>query len=1025
MNIFNRRFLPQLQGCNRKWIVIAVLVFACLVAVNAGMDILLAPIVEERLGERLDARVEIEGFDFGWITGARTDRLIIRPNSRNGKSPADIVLANVEIDHHVVDLLTGKYRISRIGIETLEAEMIPGFIEWIISLGDRAGTPGDFPEIALARGMAEFDSPVLNRPLEVENVKISIWRPDTRRFRGAVSFDVGKSAIRMVFLAIPEEHFVETDLLVRNFDLSSLPEIHTANFSLEPAQLDATGVLEGKIRAFLNEPDQPPDISGELTLSGFNIRHPAIPLELTDGTARFHLAGNTVTLRDGDMNFAGGSIGIPAAGFQLGKSGIEQFWCRADIRNADIPTICELGCFRAVPKAYRPVVNSGTVAGAANIRWSPVQGFRYDADVTLRDVSGEAEQSGISVSALNAEGNVDSSGRVVLRNARGRVFGGRAEASGAFFISGHKLLERHLECSFTNITQDPVLIGLLPAHVRKALDFTDLRGAEADGAIAIDPDGIQLDITVHAASAELPKLPFRVSDATSTVKWASGTRKVFLNGFQGNIEGSPVEGSATLLLEKPVRADFILRGDYLPLDRELLDWLKFDLGKWKAGGRYDIVLQAEKWRPVKGSVVQSLEGLKAQADLREFFLFHPEYGHVAQNCFGNVSLGKNGFHLTNLRGDLYGIGFRGSGILPLAASGKRRYLQLESENIILGSRLYDRLPFDLDLEKFGLTGQCKLQGEIQDSAENGGFDANLTAVVHHMELLPDSARLTASGTAQVRLGGDNLRRPWLEGTINLDELSVGKLEGDRLSAEFGFSYPDLGFRDIDISAYGGKIASEQVTLNVETGKWETAAGISHLDFESLMGAFGVEGREAPAGVLRGDIELSGTRFDPEALTGKGEVKIDRGRLYSFSVLVAVLSVFDLQLPSQSPVTNAYGTFDIGKGRLRFEDLMFTGGSVPIHMEGKLGLKKGIDIKDQKLDLIVTVAKQEGLIDQIPLLDLIKAYTIDLLRSIVFQARVKGTWSDYTITTLTNPVVKPIQKMWSLLDKLTPSPPGKK
>lgn len=1011
-----------MSGRMRKWLIIAVVCIAVFLAVSEAIDIILAPVVEHRIGERLKARVEIEGFDFRLFSGISAGTMTIRPPAGG----TDIRLTDVEIDHRLRELLTGKYRISGIGIETLKARMVPGFFQWIAGLRQKNKLPVDIPQIDLLQGAAGFHFPWMNRPLELENIRVTVWRPDTRRVMGAVSFSAGKNAVRLQFNAVPSEPYIESDIHVRGFDLSSLPPFETGDFRLNPAHLDVRGIAEGKIRVFFpNGPNRPPDVSGNLTLSGFNIRHPQIPLELTNGAARVEIANRSITLRDADFNFDGGNVEIPAAGFQLSEKGIERFWCRADLRDLDIPAICKSECFRAVPEKYRPEIYSGTVAAALRAQWARSEGIRYAADMTLRDVSGDLDKKGIAVSALDAEGSIDSSGRVLIRNARGRVFGGRAEAAGEFMLAGGKVIDPQIQCWFNDITQSPVLIGMLPPGVRKAIDFTGIKGAETNGFVGIDSKIIHVDANVHAKSAELPKLPFRLSDAETDVKWTSGTHKVILDNFKGTIEGSPVDGSATLLLGKPLRSDFILRGRYLPLNREILDWLQIDLKGWETGGSFDLVLQGEKWRPVKGSVLKSLKGLKAHADLRDVYLSRPGDGTVAENCFGNLSLGKEAIQLANLRGNLFGINFRGSGNFPLYRPRDGHYVEVESENITLGPRLYERLPFDLGLGKLGLTGQCKLQGEVQIKPGEGKrlYDANIKAVLHHLEMMPGATRMTASGTSQVHIGGEDLHRPKVDGKINFDELTVGNLEGDRLFTDFRFTYPDLKFRDIDISAYGGKLTSDEVYVNVETGKWQTAAGVSHVDFESLMGAYGKNGRETPSGVLRGNITIGGTGLNPETFAGKGKVKIDRGQLYSFPLLVTTLSLFDLHLPSQSPVTDAYGVYNIKNGWIEVEDLMFTGGSVPVHVEGKLGLKKGVAIKDEKIDLIVTVARTDGLLNQIPVVSVIKTYTLDLLRKIVFQARARGTFSDYRVDMLSSPVVRPIQKMWKLLDQLTPVAPG--
>lgn len=1011
----------------RKWLIVAVLV--CLLAgglawLSARIGGMIAPRVESRLSQDLNAQVKMEGFHFDLFTGAHIRQAIIRPKAADGATaPKQIRLRDIEVDHRLKALLLGEYRIERIHVGDLNTSVDPAFAKWAASLGggDRQ-IPGTLPEIEVSRAVLGFDLPGMRRPLEVDRLRLSAWQPDVKRILGIVSFSAGANEVRVQFNAIPEQSFVEADILVNGFDLSFLPVFKFEGVAIDPLDFDTRGMLTGKLIAFLGEaPGKAPAVTGQFTLSGLSVRHSRSNLALTNGTARITVTDHTVTLRDGDFNFAGGNVEIPAAGLQIGNTALERFWCRADLNNLDLISLGGNDAFRQVPERFRPQVRSGTFSGSVHAQWAPADGMDYGAEVMLQDVSAALARNGVAIHSLDAEGSVASSGRINIRQARGRLFGGRVEATGSFELAGNKMADPHLEFRFSDIEQNEHLIAMLPDHVKKAIRLIGIGGATADGSIELEPDGLALALTVNAKTLELPTLPFALTDAEAGIKWASGTRKVLLEDCRGFYSGSPVEGSGTLLLDKPVRADFTLRGRYLPLQQPVLEWLHLDAEPWRVAGSYDLAIHAENWRPVKHSLTRSLEGIKAQVDLRNVNVIHPEYGDVAQNCYGHMTLGSDGIQLSNLRGDLYDIGFRGSASLPLDGSKTSPFLQFETQSLTLGQKLFSRLPFDTVPAALGLTGQCKLQGEFQRLAD-GRYDGGVTAVIYHLEMSPGDIPITAAGTSQIHVSAKDLRRPVVSGKIDLGELSVGEFEGDRFTADFEYTDPLLTFRDIDINAYGGTIASNETWINLENRIWKTSTDISHLDFESLMGAFGIEGREAPAGVMRAGLRLSGTAFNPETITGVGEVKIDRGMLYSFPLLVSVLSVFDLHLPSQSPVTNAYGIFKIGGGRIRIEDLLFTGGSVPVHMEGGIELKQGTPFKHQRINLLVTVAKNKGLLDAIPIVNIIKHYTIDVLRRIVFQARVKGTLDDYEINSLSSPVTKPIQKMWSLIDKITPSAP---
>jgi len=296
--------------------------------------------------------------------------------------------------------------------------------------------------------------------------------------------------------------------------------------------------------------------------------------------------------------------------------------------------------------------------------------------------------------------------------------------------------------------------------------------------------------------------------------------------------------------------------------------------------------------------------------------------------------------------------------------------------------------------------------------------------MHHIEMMPGQTRISANGTARISASTQDWRQSEIEGAVSLDNISYGKLDGDRLSADFSYKDRQLAIPEMTIGAYAGKIRITDTKIHTGDGSWQTTANLAHLDLESLVGAYGIEGRDAPSGVMRGDIRIAGQRLDAKTLTGQGTLKISRGRLYSFPLLVSVFNVLDLKLPRQSPVTDAYGDFNIENGELTVKDLLFSGGSVPAHVEGNVQLGAEGGLKQKPISFIVTVAKQENILDQIPLINWAKRYTLDYLRNLVLQARVEGTFADHKVTTLSSPLTDPIRKMFFLLEKFTPAPPGR-
>lgn len=1004
---------------------LALLAAAGIAAAYIGLPHFLKPRIEKRLEQFLGAQVAIESLSVGIFTGARMERLSIRPPGGEKRSKAPVSLSDVGVDHCLTDLISGKYRVTRVHIRSFSALVDQKVLDWALGLRIHPKPPLQFPRIELAEGRLRFDLPVLAREVPISDLRFSAWQSDAKRVSAMLGFASNGNTVQLQCGIVPGNGFIESDVHIAGFDLSALPEIDTDVFPFDPAKLDLEGSLTGSFSAHLpSRLNEQTGFSGQVSLNGLAGKYAGLPFCFENGTANVSLSNHSLTFRNGAVNVAGGSIEVPAAGMTFGKNGIDRCWLRADVRDFDMAELNRPALLKRLPESYRPEIKSGTMSAGLRARWSSKTGLEYGGDVMVHDIAGALAGELPAFRGLNAELSFDSSGEVQIRQAWARLFGGRAEAAGSFVLAGKKVRRPHLEFQFTDIRQKAGLVDLLPKSVRKAIALTGVSGARAGGRIWLNADDIEVDVTVGARSASLPDLPFTLTDMVTDIKWASGTSQVAFTGFSASMKGSPVEGGGVLKFKNDFVADFRLMGRYLPLNNALFKWLRIDMNQWQVGGSYDIELRASNWRP-RETLSASLAGLRAQVDLRDAYAARPDFGTVARNCYGHATLDAEGFQLTNFRGDLFGVGLQGSGAVPIKGSDLKPRVQFESETVSLGPALYDRLPLDTgSLRALELAGQCKLQAELQGFAgDKNPLSGSVSAVVYQLELAPRETPISANGFIRVNIDGKNWQDLRMDGSVNFNEFAVGALDGDRLTGDFVYRRPHLIFEELAIGAYGGKIASEDTVINLVEKTWHSSYEIAHVDFESLMSAFGVKGKEAPSGVLRSDMTIGAQGLNRETLWGGGTVKVDRGRLYSFPILVSVLSVLDLQLPSQSPVTDAYAVLGLGQGKLQVKDLIFSGGSLPVHMEGEVDLDAGVPFKQQHINFLVTVAKSEGWLDQLPVINWIKHYTVDLLRRLVFQSRVKGTFADYEIQTLSSPVTTPIKKMLVLLKKITPSPPG--
>jgi len=990
----------------------------------------MTPRIEKALAARLNADVRMQGFEFGLMSGVYIEELKISPERTHGRvgKEAPLTLTDVRIRHAWRPLIRGEYRPIRVIVRSLNARMAPEYADWLSGIEVPVDRSRPKPEIQIKKGTLELQWPVFSRPVQIAHFSLSASpREGGRRVQGTSSFDFGRNRVRMSFDMIPAEGKIDTRFTVRGFDLSAFPAVNRGKTVFDPAKLEMAGGLSGDLQMrFAAGDGGRPDINGEMTISGLSARYPGIPFNLENGFAKLSLTDNAIAIRDGAINCAQGGIEIPAAGLRFQGHSLACAWLRANVSGLDVPLIADKQVLEFLPVHMRPQFDGGEATGGFHLRWRPGAGLTYGGDMMLTGVSGSVPAYETDFSGLDANVSLSSPNRIVIRQARAHVFGGRAEAAGSCEFAAGGIENPALELRLKDVTETANVIRRLPAAVRNVIDKAGFKAPEVDGRIALQPGHTKVDLSIAAHLAELPALPFTLAEPHLDVMWASDARRVAFENVRAKFGGSPVTGSGTLVFgQRPMHLNFSLLGRYLPINNQLLEWAGLDLNDWRAGGTCDIEMRANRWWPSGTSAAEFLDNMRVQVDVRDGALFHPETGKVAENVSGHVTVDSEGIHFSSLIGDVCGIGLRGSGRLPFGGDSQTAYLQVESENISLDEKFYDRLPFDIGLKDLGLAGQCEIKGELQGiGLKDSPLSGHMTMVMHRVEMRPKTIRISGSGIARLTFTARSWREPAILGAMSLDDLSYGNLDADRLSADFAYKDRKLDIPELVMGAYGGKVRIKDTRIDTADGSWQTNAHMAHLDLESLVGAFGLEGRDAPSGVMRGDVQMSGRHLSPESFSGEGTIKLSRGRLYSFPLLVSVFNVLDLKLPRRSPVTDAYGDFRIDKGRLQLRDLLFSGGSVPAHMEGEISLTGADSLKQMPIDLIVTVAKQEGILDQIPLVNWAKHYTLDYLRRLVLQARVKGTFGEYKVDTLSSPLTSPIRKMFSLLERFTPAPPGR-
>ncbi len=993
-------------------------VIAGMLIVHAPLGLVLSSWVENRMGDSLDAQVTIDGLDLTIYRGMHARQLVIRPENLPGER---VTLTGVSVEHSVVGLLLGRYRMKRIDITGIKTAITPGLITWASGKSENQGTAsGNFPEVSIGGGvidlgLSELFEPVPVEPFGIDKLRLSV-RQDNRHISGTLSFAAGGNDVDLRFEAAPDEGFIESEIEINGFDLSFLKPFRVGEHYLDPSRLKVRGVLSGKV-TYLTSSRQ---WVSDLHLSGVAAGHPTTGLVITNGRAGIQLSGGELMVHGGDFHAFGGQITIPLVEIGLGKEGIEVFRFNAGAKGLDLPLVKNSGILVFLPEQFHPDrLDSGQVDASIDGRWYPADGLDYHVDAMLRNVSGVLKNPEVEFSHLNARADMNSSGTVRIKAASANFWEGSAEVYGSLDVAGEGRLEDlDLDIHIKDMIFNDTLMRMLPEPVQKGIRFAGPSDVvKGGGDIKLSEAVTSLELTVFAEKLAPFALPIEFENATGTIKWIGGTSRILFEKVSGTTDGNPVRGNGVLRVRDGVEADFTVLGKDIGLTREILDWLRIDIGRWQVDGKLDLALQAINWRPVTNSVIASLSGIESEIDLKGVSLDHPDYGRVGRSLYGTLEQTANGLDLKDFKGDVYGIALTGTGAFPFHHMDKKPSLSMKSEVFELGPHLYRQLPFESGFEEMGLGGRVSIETRIVANLDDDlSLSGDASAKLYDLNMMKAGTQMGANGTVWLDFHGKRLR-----GNVSLNDVHLSNLSIEQFVTDYNYSNHQLHLSDLRIEAYGGNIVSDEVVVHTVDKSWGTQFEINKLDLGKLIRSFDIMDNDVPQGILRSGFTLTGVGFDTQSIEGRADVKIDGGKLYSFPILLAVLSLFDLRMPTQSPVTNAVGSFGIGNGLITIEDLLFTGGSLPIYMEGHIGLQNHIPLKDQPIHLIVTMTRNESILDRIPLVGIFKHYTIDLLRRLVFQARVGGTLGDYKVTTISSPITDQIQKMWLFLENATMVP----
>ena len=993
----------------------------------------LKPRVEQALSRHLDIDCQLKNIEFGILSGTRIEQITLNfDHGQSKESASSLVLQDCFVTHRFWTLIGGEYAPKRIHLGRMEATIGKNFVEWIE--GDpfkKEKTPSSRPpHITLQDGVLHFPNPLLAEPLTLRDLQASLVEDRHGLLSAVVTFRMGENLVTAQLNSVAGQKQKNLKVAAQEFDISDIPEIPPHAGVKHLSDLSFAGILDGHIRTALG-PNQNLPLAGQFTLSDVKVNYADWPVGLTALSGEIQFNDRQISVVDLNTSVGGGRLTIPSGQFRFDEDGIASISAQGSFYDLNVATLTR----SAFPwsdhlRGEWGSLENGSMNGNFRVHWSPDSKPTYEADIELREGTARVSRIERDLTGLKGDVKIDGHGKVEFSSVQGTIADGRVRASGALQIEKGNLKKPFIDISFSGLPLTPKLVKNTPPAVRNVLQDIRLEEARAGGDFTIEPEELSCNLDIQAATVDPKAVEYKLTEFSSDVSWSSSRGRISFTDLQANRKNGRIGGNFAIDTKDTVTMDAELFGRAIPIDDGLLALfpakIREKTQKWTPAGSFDVELRCNNWEVPQELSPDTLEGLNISLNLRDIRLSQGKKPPLLTGLHGNVSLKSTTMRMIDLTGQLSGQNFRMSGILPLGGQNKQTTnIQLEADALSLSPEWFSALPADFTkkIAELNPRGHCSVNLNItQLPRGEHPLKASATGVLHNLELNPHGTPIRMGGTSGLELTVAADKQLETSGNIRLRELDVANLVADRVTGDFSYDGKGLKIPSLAIGAYGGKIQLNDLQLSPDLESWRLGLQYSHIDLETLMGAFGIEGRKAPGGVLRGRLDLEGEGLNPEKLRGKGHVRIDRGRLYNIPVLLSVFSVLDLTIPRHSPVSDAYGTFRVGDGRLTIKDLLLSGGDIPVHLEGHVAMEKNTKLPDQPLKLLVTVPASPNVLDSVPVVGWIKKHTIDRLRHLILQARVKGTFSDYTVSTVTDPITRPIKAIWSLMPKLAPDIP---
>jgi len=559
----------------------------------------------------------------------------------------------------------------------------------------------------------------------------------------------------------------------------------------------------------------------------------------------------------------------------------------------------------------------------------------------------------------------------------------------------------------------------LPEMTRRSLADAGLTGGLVDVEISFQAAGEQASlvagIDLHGCSAKPAAFPYPIDDLSGKVHWTSRTLALTLESVTGKhgTAALTINGRIGLADPSQPRLQLAVRAmDLIPDDALLAalpDKTRRALAPYAISGPLDLrlALTDDGKAPARIRLSATARGAAANAT--------PD-GPRLTDLYGDLGCDGQSLTLTAIRGRLAVAAVEMDGTVGWGPTRARTALRIRVPSVEIRPSAIKELPGPVaaEIQRLGASGTVGGRAFLRwREGESLPYLASAFLTFDSLALKTEPAVDHLSGSVAY----DGLLEAGSSWTgsiaVTLSQARVAGIPVQLATARGTLRPTSLTLSDVNGTVCGGRVAGQVEIKSFQPLVYGGQIEMAYVDVESLASALGA-GKDAPSGWLRGSFALQGKGPDLAGINLCGKGKVDRGHLYDLPLIVRIWNLYRLDMPNKGALTEARVEIQIRDSALTFVHFLVTGQSLPMDIKGRISLDPGVGFGDQKIDLLFTIAKERGLLDNIPILSWVKQQSYDRLARQFLQVRATGTLGKPQVEFLPKLLVAPINEFWDLL-----------